>query len=52
MTFCKEEENDETMYSPTICFNSKIQLVVYDLGIDNSHTTSNFNNSLMKVVFG
>ena len=34
--FCKDVENDKTMYSPLIYVNSKTQTVINDLDIDNS----------------
>ena len=40
VTFRKEIENDETMYSPPIYFNYKTQIVFSDLGINDSLTTS------------
>ena len=36
VTFCKEIENGETKYLPSIFFNSKTQTVVNDLDIDKS----------------
>lgn len=40
VTFCKEIEDHEIMYSLPIYFNSKIEVVVNDLRIDDSLTTS------------